>query len=189
LSGPQLQNEIVKKYAQKIALWTQIPEENGEPFYVIRYQKGEQYRPHHDYFSEDEHGRPFIGDRGNRIATVLMYLEPAEIGGETIFPRKELEIKAKQGDAILFFSANPHLTEDNQLSYNADTLHGGNPVVAGVKWVCTRWIREKGSFVEDSLETVLIVLLILIILLSLLLISVVSCDKRGRCQFTKESFE
>jgi hypothetical protein len=45
-------------------------------------QLTQKYDPHHDYFSHD--GKDDNG--GNRMATVLMYLEAAEEGGETVFP-------------------------------------------------------------------------------------------------------
>lgn len=80
---------------QRIALWTQIPEPNGEPMYLIRYENGQQYQPHHDYFSNDKDGQPFIQGWGNRMATVLMYLQPAEEGGETSFPEANLVVKVR----------------------------------------------------------------------------------------------
>ena len=43
-------------------------------FYLIRYEVGQQYKPHNDYFPEDANGAPFIGQWGNRMATVLTYL-------------------------------------------------------------------------------------------------------------------
>ena len=46
-------------------------------------QLTQKYDPHHDYFSHD--GKDDNG--GNRMATVLMYLEAADEGGETVFPK------------------------------------------------------------------------------------------------------
>ena len=39
-----------------------------------------QYKPHYDYFFDEEH------KKNNRMATILVYLTTPEEGGETIFP-------------------------------------------------------------------------------------------------------
>lgn len=63
--------------------------DHGEVFYLLRYEEGQQYKPHWDYFANDETGMSHIGQSGNRIATVLFYLGTPEEGGETIFPNAE----------------------------------------------------------------------------------------------------
>jgi len=137
LTGSQSEDVSVKKVAKGIAEWTQIPEPNGEVFYLIRYEVGQQYKPHYDYFSNDANGAPFIGSSGNRMATVLTYLSTPEEGGETVFPEAQLTVKARKGDAVLFFNMHPDGSVDPR------SLHGGLPVVKGVKWAMTRWIRQK----------------------------------------------
>jgi len=109
-------------------------------FYLIRYEIGQQYLPHNDFFARDDSGLKFIGNQGQRIATVLTYLHSPEEGGETIFPNAEggpLLVNATAGDAVLFWSVTPDGKEDHR------SLHGGNPVIKGVKWAMTRWIRQK----------------------------------------------
>ena len=44
---------IIMGIEQKIAEWAMIPVEHGESFYLLRYQVGEQYTPHYDYFVGD----------------------------------------------------------------------------------------------------------------------------------------
>jgi len=78
-----------------------------------------------------------IGDRGDRIATVLVYLETPDEGGETTFPKSNFDIPAVKGNAVLFWDATPD-GEGDKL-----TLHGGKPVLAGTKWCMTKWIRQK----------------------------------------------
>lgn len=56
--------------------------ENGEAIQVLRYENGEKYEPHYDYF----HDKNNIALGGHRIATVLMYLSNVTKGGETVFP-------------------------------------------------------------------------------------------------------
>eukprot|EP01128_Nolandella_sp_AFSM9_P000701 TRINITY_DN10835_c0_g1_i1.p1 TRINITY_DN10835_c0_g1~~TRINITY_DN10835_c0_g1_i1.p1 ORF type:complete len:289 (+),score=71.10 TRINITY_DN10835_c0_g1_i1:64-867(+) len=135
LTGSMRTDEVVLKLQRKIADWTQLPEENGEVFYLIRYESGQEYKPHFDFFSNDENGKAFIGKAGNRVATVLTYLHAPEEGGETVFPRGDLSVPVKAGDAVLFWNMNPDgSTDDN-------SLHGGSPVIKGVKWAMTKWIR------------------------------------------------
>lgn len=122
---------VIKSVAEKISMWTQLPIENGESFYLLRYENGQEYKAHPDYFS-----RSRVGKEGNRFATVLTYLSDVEEGGETFFPKINLEIKPKKGEAVLFWNLHLNGTED---SYS---LHGGRPVIKGTKWCMTKWIRQ-----------------------------------------------
>lgn len=56
--------------------------DNGEPIQVLRYENGQKYEPHYDFFQDPVN----IASGGHRIATILMYLSDVEKGGETIFP-------------------------------------------------------------------------------------------------------
>jgi hypothetical protein len=60
----------------------------------IRYESGQQYLPHTDYFPEEPGMSRFIGRSGNRIATVLIYLHSPEEGGHTIFPSSPGKVEA-----------------------------------------------------------------------------------------------
>jgi prolyl 4-hydroxylase len=133
-------SEITKKVDQRIAAWTQIPEEHGEPFYLLRYEEGQEYKPHYDYFDPNIPGmKRYLGPPGQRLATVLIYLGEPELGGETVFPvsKDKLAVFPTKGSAVLFFSQTP----DQQLDRNS--LHGSAPVIKGVKYCCTKWIREN----------------------------------------------
>lgn len=60
--------------------------ENGEDIQVLRYEPGQKYEPHYDYFADKVN----IARGGHRVATVLMYLTDVAKGGETVFPRAEV---------------------------------------------------------------------------------------------------
>lgn len=60
--------------------------ENGEDIQVLRYEYGQKYDAHFDYFSDKVN----IARGGHRMATVLMYLSNVEKGGETVFPSAEV---------------------------------------------------------------------------------------------------
>ena len=60
--------------------------ENGEDMQVLKYEHGQKYDPHYDYFADKVN----IARGGHRIATVLMYLSDVAKGGETVFPSAEV---------------------------------------------------------------------------------------------------
>jgi len=135
LLGKLAHDPVVEAVQDKIARWTQLPEENGEAFYLLRYEIGQQYKPHYDYFRSDAAGRMNLGDKGDRIATVIVYLGTPDEGGDTTFPKVQLDVPANKGNAILFWDALPDGAGDEL------TLHGGKPVIAGTKWCMTKWLR------------------------------------------------
>ncbi len=131
-------NEMILKIEERIAELTHYPIENGEALHVLRYGKGQEYQPHWDYFPRrTPAGIESLARGGQRVATVIMYLQEPKEGGETIFPRLNLSVPPTKGSAILFFNCLEDGNEDPR------TLHGGAPVEAGVKWIATKWIREK----------------------------------------------
>lgn len=51
-------------------MYSNIPVENGEALHILRYEDGQEYKPHHDFF----HDSVNVADGGQRCATMLMYL-------------------------------------------------------------------------------------------------------------------
>ncbi|XP_072955504.1 probable prolyl 4-hydroxylase 3 [Typha angustifolia] len=144
------QDKIVRTIEKRIADFTFIPVEHGEGLQILHYEVGQKYEPHYDYFLDEYNTK----NGGQRIATVLMYLSDVEEGGETVFPsakgnssslsyynelsecaKKGLSVKAKRGDALLFWSMRPDATLD------PSSLHGGCPVIKGNKWSSTKWMH------------------------------------------------
>lgn len=131
---------ILGKIEERIAKLTRIPVQNGEAMQVLKYERGQEYQPHFDFFDEDTPGGVSCYNRGGqRIATLIMYLANTEEGGETIFPEAKIKVKPIKGNAVLFYNCKSNGTEDPL------TLHGGAPVIRGEKWIATKWIR-KGAF-------------------------------------------
>ena len=64
---------MIESLETRIASWSQIPVSHGEPIQVLRYEPGQEYRAHYDYFFHQ------AGHKNNRIATVLMYLSDVEV--------------------------------------------------------------------------------------------------------------
>ena len=130
------ENSIVARIEQRAAALLRWPLAFGEGLQVLRYLPGAQYRPHYDYFDPAETGTPTILRRGGqRVATLLMYLQAPERGGATIFPDVGLEVAPVRGTGVFFSYDRPDPA--------TRTLHGGAPVQAGEKWVATKWLRER----------------------------------------------
>jgi len=130
------ENELVRKIEARIARLVDWPAENGEGLQILHYRPGTEYKPHYDYFDPNEPGTPTILKRGGqRVATLVMYLGEPDKGGGTTFPDVHLEIAPKRGNAVFFSYERPHPS--------TKTLHGGAPVLAGEKWIATKWLRER----------------------------------------------
>lgn len=130
------ENDIVARLEQRIAALLRWPVEFGEGLQILRYAPGAQYRPHYDYFDPGEPGTPTILKRGGqRVATLVMYLQEPDQGGATAFPDVGLEVAPVRGTGVFFSYEDPDPA--------TRTLHGGAPVLAGEKWVATKWLRER----------------------------------------------
>jgi prolyl 4-hydroxylase len=133
------ENEVVDRVEKRIARLIRWPVENGEGLQVLHYSPGAEYKPHYDYFDPTEPGTPTILRRGGqRVGTLVMYLNDPERGGGTTFPDVGLVVAPRKGSAVFFSYDKPHPS--------TKTLHGGAPVEAGEKWVATKWLRQ-GVFV------------------------------------------
>jgi len=129
---------VVQALERRIAQLVQWPVLNGEGLQVLHYRPGAEYKPHYDYFDPDEPGTPSILKRGGqRVATLVIYLNEPLRGGGTTFPDINLIVAPKRGNAVFFSYDRPHPA--------TRTLHGGAPVVEGEKWIATKWLRE-GEF-------------------------------------------
>lgn len=130
------ENELVQRIEKRIAKLVNWPEENGEGLQILHYGPGAEYKPHYDYFDPHEPGTPTILRRGGqRVGTIVMYLAEPEKGGGTVFPDVHLEVAPKRGNAVFFSYERAHPS--------TQTLHGGAPVLAGEKWIATKWLRER----------------------------------------------
>ncbi|RWR87187.1 prolyl 4-hydroxylase 1 isoform X1 [Cinnamomum micranthum f. kanehirae] len=126
LSSEERKYPIIQAIEKRIAVFSQIPEENGE---LIQFN---------------------LKRGGQRIATMLMYLSDNVEGGETYFPMagegecscggktvKGMCVKPTQGDAVLFWSMGLDGASD------PNSIHGGCEVLEGEKWSATKWMRQR----------------------------------------------
>lgn len=129
------EHDLIRRIEQRIATLVGWPVDHGEGLQILRYRPGAEYRPHHDYFDPAHSGTPRILERGGqRVGTLVIYLNTPEGGGGTSFPDVGLEVAPVRGNAVFFSYDRAHAS--------TKTLHGGAPVTAGEKWVATKWLRQ-----------------------------------------------
>jgi prolyl 4-hydroxylase len=125
---------LVERIEQRIAELLQVPLNHGEGLQILHYLPGQEYEPHYDWFDPTQPGFAAVTARGGqRIASVVMYLNTPEEGGGTGFPALGLTVTALRGSAVYFAYEG-----GDQAS-----LHAGLPVVRGEKWIATKWLRER----------------------------------------------
>jgi prolyl 4-hydroxylase len=130
---------VIRRIEDRIAYLLNWPMDHGEGLQILRYRPGAEYRPHHDYFDPVHAGSKTILARGGqRVGTLVMYLNTPEAGGATTFPDAGFDVMPVRGNAVFFSYDRAHPC--------TGTLHGGAPVLAGEKWVATKWLRQ-GVFV------------------------------------------
>jgi len=109
------------------------PFANIEQVQILRYESGEFYKPHNDYFNFPPE---IISTDNDRIATIIFYLNDDFTGGKTNFPKLDITVCPRKGSALFFEYNYSKIT-------NHLTLHGGMPVVHGTKYIATSWIRTN----------------------------------------------
>lgn len=167
----------------------------GGGLQIVRYAEKQAYRSHYDWFPigtpPKHHNFDATTGGTNRYATVFLYLNDVEEGGQTVFPnanvvsdndldqlssnvsdvlnsRKKSDlimpvlsklfkpyswqkrmaeecyssfsVKPNKGTAVLFYSMTPNWKTDTK------SLHGGCPVLNGIKWGANAWIWNGPRF-------------------------------------------
>lgn len=123
--------------SERVCKILNINKSKQESIQVARYSPGQYYKAHYDSFDEEtESGKNCIGTAGQRVATVLIYLNQPSSGGGTNFPHAGIRVKPKKGTAIIFFPC----TVDGKM--DPYTLHSAEDAV-DEKWVSQIWIRQR----------------------------------------------
>lgn len=117
-----------------------LPSHFFEPTNVLHYKPGEEFKPHFDYLSPDLPGLAAnVKSWGQRVVTLLVYLNEDYESGETEFPRLSYAFKGRTGDALMFGNANAQGGPEELL------LHAGLPPVNGEKWLLSQWVRNRST--------------------------------------------
>jgi prolyl 4-hydroxylase len=119
----------LKWLISRIHRLTGVPENFQEPAQVARYHTGQFYHSHQD-------GLDNIGNEGQRICTVLIYLNDVKKGGGTYFNTLNVRVHPKKGSAAIFFPAKMDGTIDTRYLHTAEDA-------SDTKWVSQVWLRNK----------------------------------------------
>jgi prolyl 4-hydroxylase len=121
-----VEDPVIHALLRRIAKVTGTDAGQGEAAQVLRYQPGQEYKPHYDYLRASEN---------QRIVTALVWLNEGYAGGETAFIRTGHKLRGRKGDAVVFWNS---LADG---SIDPLTEHAGLPVQRGTKLLFNRWIR------------------------------------------------
>jgi prolyl 4-hydroxylase len=129
---------IAHKIIQKVCDLDGHTIEQSEDIQVVKYEPNGYYNEHHDSCCDDDAKcNEFVKD-GNRVLTMVIYLNDDFEGGATRFPKLDKNFKPKKYSGILFYPMNKNGDKCHEKS-----LHAGTPVTKGVKYIANVWIREK----------------------------------------------
>lgn len=107
----------------------------GETIHGQKYEIGEFYKPHTDYWDECELNT-YCSLMGQRTWTTMLYLNDVDEGGETNFTKLGIKLRPKAGMLIAW----NNLNKDG--SVNTYTKHEALPPISGKKYILTKWWRS-----------------------------------------------
>ena len=129
---------VVQELERRLLALSRIEARFGEPVQGQRYDVGQEFKPHTDYFEPG--GRDYencCSVAGQRSWTFMVYLNEVASGGGTRFKELNKIFHPQTGKLLCW---NNRLPDG---SVNPHTLHHGMKVRSGVKYVITKWYREK----------------------------------------------
>jgi prolyl 4-hydroxylase len=110
----------------------------GEPVQGQRYDVGQEFKAHTDYFTPGTADfEKFCSESGQRTWTFMIYLNEVEAGGATRFKVVGKTFQPEVGKLVCWNNKRPN----GEL--NPNTLHHGMKVRKGMKYVITKWYRER----------------------------------------------
>ncbi len=129
---------VVEGITARIVAMLGVDAANGETLQGQRYEASQEYRPHCDYFPVTADYWPAMRKSGGqRCWTAMIYLNTVEEGGETHFLQSEFMVPPREGMILVWNNL------DREGAPNRFSLHAARPVVAGTKYVVTKWFRER----------------------------------------------
>jgi prolyl 4-hydroxylase len=130
---PRGENDFIEMLDVRAAKLLNWPVDRGESYQVMKYEVGQEYKPHFDFFMAQTDTN-LMSRGGQRVSSLIIYLNTPKRGGGTLFPEIGLEVVPSAGSAVFFSYPN--------LFFAKNTLHAGLPVIEGEKWIATKWMRQ-----------------------------------------------
>jgi prolyl 4-hydroxylase len=135
---PERSDLVLEMANARIASVTGMPIGQQEATHVLHYEVGEQFKPHFDFIDPRlPYGRRNIELYGQRVLTVLIYLNDGFEGGETLFVSPDWRFKGAKGDAVMFWNVKPDGQADR------DSMHAGLSPTRGEKWLFSKWVHDQ----------------------------------------------
>jgi prolyl 4-hydroxylase len=132
------ENPFIAQLDERLSALMNWPVENGEGLQVLHYGPGGRYPPHYDFLTPSNHASSqSLARSGQRVSTLIVYLNDVLEGGETVFPEAGLSVVPRRGNGLYFEYTNSRMQVDPR------SAHGGAPVVRGEKWIVTKWMRGR----------------------------------------------
>ncbi len=139
------ENDFIARLDQRLSALTNLPTENGEGLQVLHYSAGAGSDPHFDYIQPtNAANRESIARSGQRVSTLVTYLNDVPAGGQTVFPTLGWAVSPLRGNAVYFEYC------DDAGRVDPRSLHASAPVTQGEKWVVTKWMRQRRFVSAES---------------------------------------
>jgi len=122
---------------ERVTKLLQFPPEASEPVALLRYTEGQEYKNHYDATAHQD------SPNSGRIFTAVLYLNDDFSGGQTTFPRLTTTIQPKAGRLVIWGNKRPNDSVPHPLS-----LHAGEPVESGVKYIASFWIHRPDEYAD-----------------------------------------
>ncbi|MEZ5679906.1 MAG: 2OG-Fe(II) oxygenase [Erythrobacter sp.] len=130
--------EVVKRLEELLFALNGIDPAHGEPVQGQRYDVGQEFKAHCDYFNPGgADWAKYCSVAGQRTWTFMIYLNDVAAGGATRFKTIGKTFQPETGKLVCW---NNRRSDGRE---NPNTLHHGMKVRKGVKYVITKWYREK----------------------------------------------
>lgn len=129
---------VVARLEERLQSLSGLDPVYGEPLQGQRYEVGQEFKAHTDYF--EPNGRDYDANctrGGNRTWTFMIYLNTPEAGGATRFKVVNKTFQPEAGRLVCWNNRRADATP------NAATLHHAMKVRKGLKYVITKWYRER----------------------------------------------
>tara|TARA_B100001939_G_C16882598_1_gene591642 strand:+ start:313 stop:912 length:600 start_codon:yes stop_codon:yes gene_type:complete len=136
------EDSIIKKVKKKIAKSFGLDGKGMEKMQLQKYPEGGYYKEHFDAKSEDHYQKD--KSFSQRKYSIIIYLNDNFIGGETVFPKKNISVKPLQGRLLLFSNM---LNETNYV--HPFSSHLSNKIVKGEKWILSTWHHSFSKEVRN----------------------------------------
>lgn len=128
----------VAALAAKLAEFSGIDPRHGEPLQGQRYEVGQEFKAHTDYFEpRGPEFEKYCAVPGQRTWTFMIYLNDVDAGGATRFKVIDKVVQPERGKMVCWNNRRP------DGSPNPVTLHHAMKVRSGLKYVITQWYRER----------------------------------------------